>query len=131
MIRRPPRSTRTDTLFPYTTLFRSIDRLDDLADAVDDREHRVDERPIGNARPRSHRRQHILCGMAQPRQPGQIEEAAASLDGVDEAEDGIEAVAIGGIRLPRDDLARERFERLAGFGDEFLWQIVHEAPHVG
>src|SRR3546814_15011772 len=29
MIRRPPRSTRTDTLFPYTTLFRSL---------VDDRE---------------------------------------------------------------------------------------------
>src|SRR3546814_7063038 len=26
MIRRPPRSTRTDTLFPYTTLFRSPDR---------------------------------------------------------------------------------------------------------
>src|SRR3546814_3592954 len=25
MIRRPPRSTRTDTLFPYTTLFRSLD----------------------------------------------------------------------------------------------------------
>src|SRR3546814_4751391 len=27
MIRRPPRSTRTDTLFPYTTLFRSVLRL--------------------------------------------------------------------------------------------------------
>src|SRR3546814_1609986 len=27
MIRRPPRSTRTDTLFPYTTLFRSDQRL--------------------------------------------------------------------------------------------------------
>src|SRR3546814_1497439 len=27
MIRRPPRSTRTDTLFPYTTLFRSLDSL--------------------------------------------------------------------------------------------------------
>src|SRR3546814_12576733 len=26
MIRRPPRSTRTDTLFPYTTLFRSPDQ---------------------------------------------------------------------------------------------------------
>src|SRR3546814_16011335 len=26
MIRRPPRSTRTDTLFPYTTLFRSLGR---------------------------------------------------------------------------------------------------------
>src|SRR3546814_2255272 len=29
MIRRPPRSTRTDTLFPYTTLFRSL--LDGVA----------------------------------------------------------------------------------------------------
>src|SRR3546814_11296012 len=29
MIRRPPRSTRTDTLFPYTTLFRSEVRLKD------------------------------------------------------------------------------------------------------
>src|SRR3546814_3438632 len=28
MIRRPPRSTRTDTLFPYTTLFRSLDAAD-------------------------------------------------------------------------------------------------------
>src|SRR3546814_15424671 len=34
MIRRPPRSTRTDTLFPYTTLFRSlVDRFIDLANA--------------------------------------------------------------------------------------------------
>src|SRR3546814_1724738 len=34
MIRRPPRSTRTDTLFPYTTLFRSqvalVDRIREL-----------------------------------------------------------------------------------------------------
>src|SRR3546814_17588394 len=30
MIRRPPRSTRTDTLFPYTTLFRSIARAESL-----------------------------------------------------------------------------------------------------
>src|SRR3546814_12903235 len=28
MIRRPPRSTRTDTLFPYTTLFRSLADID-------------------------------------------------------------------------------------------------------
>src|SRR3546814_14355514 len=34
MIRRPPRSTRTDTLFPYTTLFRS---QDSFACAADDR----------------------------------------------------------------------------------------------
>src|SRR3546814_8514731 len=30
MIRRPPRSTRTDTLFPYTTLFRSAVRIEDM-----------------------------------------------------------------------------------------------------
>src|SRR3546814_2904427 len=36
MIRRPPRSTRTDTLFPYSTLFRSADRND-----------RQTNRPIG------------------------------------------------------------------------------------
>src|SRR3546814_1754801 len=36
MIRRPPRSTRTDTLFPYTTLFRSISvgPQHDLADVA-------------------------------------------------------------------------------------------------
>src|SRR3546814_13961256 len=30
MLRRPPRSTRTDTLFPYTTLFRSLVSLTEL-----------------------------------------------------------------------------------------------------
>src|SRR3546814_7382585 len=34
MIRRPPRPTRTDTLFPYTTLCRSFDQLLPRADAV-------------------------------------------------------------------------------------------------
>src|SRR3546814_4529314 len=33
MIRRPPRSTRTDTLFPYTTLFRSVQQV---AQGLDD-----------------------------------------------------------------------------------------------
>src|SRR3546814_9532721 len=35
MIRRPPRSTRTDTLFPYTTLFRS-DAVGTLVSTADD-----------------------------------------------------------------------------------------------
>src|SRR3546814_2086794 len=34
MIRRPPRSTRTDTLFPYTTLFRSAGAEDQLRPQV-------------------------------------------------------------------------------------------------
>src|SRR3546814_12171251 len=35
MIRRPPRSTRTDTLFPYTTLFRSGERDGEVAGVGD------------------------------------------------------------------------------------------------
>src|SRR3546814_3459076 len=43
MIRRPPRSTRTDTLFPYTTLFRSQRHLvDDGVLAGDLDRHRID-----------------------------------------------------------------------------------------
>src|SRR3546814_20070025 len=34
MIRRPPRSTRTDTLFPYTTLFRSMVGLSPIVGAL-------------------------------------------------------------------------------------------------
>src|SRR3546814_3839780 len=43
MIRRPPRSTRTDTLFPYTTLFRSPGRCSRL--------RRWKARPVGRRRP--------------------------------------------------------------------------------
>src|SRR3546814_8990665 len=50
MIRRPPRSTRTDTLFPYTTLFRSLVGIDareqhgaDIEVAQDAVERRVPE----------------------------------------------------------------------------------------
>src|SRR3546814_13616273 len=43
MIRRPPRSTRTDTLFPYTTLFRSAvgQRVDACVDTVVDHPQHV------------------------------------------------------------------------------------------
>src|SRR3546814_9468538 len=37
MIRRPPRSTRTDTLFPYTTLFRSLKQNCAYAENQDER----------------------------------------------------------------------------------------------
>src|SRR3546814_20558535 len=49
MIRRPPRATRTDTLFPYTTLFRSVQQ----DDPVDHRQQCVElvvdeeDRPVG------------------------------------------------------------------------------------
>src|SRR3546814_465119 len=41
MIRRPPRSTRTDTLFPYTTLFRSQQAGHLAGTAVDQPEYRL------------------------------------------------------------------------------------------
>src|SRR3546814_19212987 len=52
MIRRPPRSTRTDTLVPYTTLFRSV-----LAHGVvRPAQHiRVDHRPADRREQRDHR----------------------------------------------------------------------------
>src|SRR3546814_1521990 len=39
MRRRPPRSTRTDTLFPYTTLFRSVDQMVQLEHVNDAHRH--------------------------------------------------------------------------------------------
>src|SRR3546814_11818078 len=50
MIRRPPRSTRTDTLFPYTTLFRSLrDPRDGAGEAPADRADHLEQRE-GTAR---------------------------------------------------------------------------------
>src|SRR3546814_18112822 len=61
MIRRPPSSTRTDTLFPYTTLFRSLrgDRAEDLRGGPQG----VRRRPLRDGRPglragRHHRAAH-------------------------------------------------------------------------
>src|SRR3546814_5133479 len=60
MIRRPPRSTRTDTLFPYTTLFRSDEPAAwPSTDTPDDRLHPSDnaarstQSGLSRARPRS------------------------------------------------------------------------------
>src|SRR3546814_20389152 len=43
MVRRPPRSTRTDTLFPYTTLFRS-----QIAALLDAQKYREYEKPLNS-----------------------------------------------------------------------------------
>src|SRR3546814_5295510 len=60
MRRRPPRSTRTDTLFPYTTLFRSacgvqrraVERLSGDADGAMQRPGECsDDRLLGDGRP--------------------------------------------------------------------------------
>src|SRR3546814_3526743 len=58
MIRLPPRSTRTDTLFPYTTLFRSRPcpvRLFAAAHKVEQEGEHVDEVEIERQRAHDHR----------------------------------------------------------------------------
>src|SRR3546814_15240774 len=61
MIRRPPRSTRTDTLFPYTTLFRSraTRNLEQVAGGlgVDDAQRGFAGAPVVDA----HRVEHSLA----------------------------------------------------------------------
>src|SRR3546814_14618820 len=52
MIRRPPRSTRTDTLFPYTTLFRSEDGREGAAGGLG-HPRRGDPRASGAAESRA------------------------------------------------------------------------------
>src|SRR3546814_7771689 len=70
MIRRPPRSTRTDTLFPYTTLFRSYRRGGDFM-IVLDRNELMSSRMSGSEealanlsceRLRGRARPHLLIG---------------------------------------------------------------------
>src|SRR3546814_21162165 len=76
MIRRPPRSTRTDTLFPYTTLFRShcrkteIRLLDPREEWLDALLQLVNRRLHGAVGHRSQRRRRVANDI-----PGGVEEA--------------------------------------------------------
>src|SRR3546814_11893593 len=47
MVRRPPISTRTDTLFPYPTLFRSVDRNDPHGGAIGGRDRQIGQGDFG------------------------------------------------------------------------------------
>src|SRR3546814_13995153 len=71
MIRRPPRSTRTDTLFPYTTLFRSQrgqEREVVCGDRRDDADRRVATQALHGLLLRRHtlgERQRIVLALRQ------------------------------------------------------------------
>src|SRR3546814_8863881 len=104
MLRRPPRSTRTDTLFPYTTLFRSAPFLgprvergdigrDDIAALV----LRLVERKVGVAGQRLDRR--AVMRAHRIADAGADEELVV-VDDIGTAERGDDAVRelLGGIR---------------------------------
>src|SRR3546814_2860995 len=76
MIRRPPRSTRTDTLFPYTTLFRSAE-APHLAFA-----HRVEEE------------------LEVPQRPAERGEQVV------QEQRGAPAIGVGRLARPADELTR-------------------------
>src|SRR3546814_20437777 len=80
MIRRPPRSTRTDTLFPYTTLFRSEGRDADRHrdDAERDARRRDRDPPFGVGRGATDRRQGRLPGAQRRRRPTRAYDADAA-----------------------------------------------------
>src|SRR3546814_14293509 len=129
MIRRPPRSTRTDTLFPYTTLFRSfvrptadldagqplarfLENLDDFAATGDRRVERGDrgEAHVQTPQPflRRPMRQH-------PREPGPRQHAtrehvsyAGGISAI--AVDVAQSVLVSGTGTHRSGQRRSRKE---------------------
>src|SRR3546814_1817064 len=88
MIRRPPRSTRTDTLFPYTTLFRSISSAPSERDFIWHAAHAFDRAGLwtrrqraaaGRAGGRTGRRRHGRTGAPADRAQGRSEEHTSEL----------------------------------------------------
>src|SRR3546814_17870302 len=84
MIRRPPRSTRTDTLFPYTTLFRSLHTRgpDGGASAASTAFRREPDRDIEVRRaPDAPGRRNGVARGTRDRTPGAVEPAGRVLAG--------------------------------------------------
>src|SRR3546814_6257642 len=114
MIRRPPRSTRTDTLFPYTTLFRS--RLELRHQGGEDRAHAAGRRQAGF---------------------GAFQQAQALLEhghrgvGIARVLKTLDVALEGGFRLLRIgvDVAGGEVERLAGLVEAAAREAA--ADHLG
>src|SRR3546814_20760182 len=118
MIRRPPTSTRTDTLFPYTTRFRSKRTaparhradFDAAAVVLDDAEHdrQAQAGPLANRLGRVERLEDAL--------PHLLAHAAAGVEDADR-----DAVVFG-LRMQIDTTLA--FDRLAGIGDQVEEDLV-------
>src|SRR3546814_900294 len=123
MIRRPPRSTRTDTLFPYTTLVRSewLDRFDGF-----DLGHIMFEQALDPLLERHRRRGAARAGAVQGEIDGAFLKAAiddvaailgdrranARLDQLLDLGDNVGVLGIFRDRLGRRDIGAARAARL-------------------
>src|SRR3546814_13554133 len=108
MIRRPPRSTRTDTLFPYTTLFRSAvgDHRAEAAE-VADRKGGPDLRRETRAQPGPEEKGNEELGDEEPAHVAERAGRKTHADAVDDAVGGDdEAGGDGGCRRARIRHAR-------------------------
>src|SRR3546814_20703365 len=116
MMRRPPRSTRTDTLFPYTTLFRSTaaahrpDRYSDVP------RYRLLGRADGDDGGRQHDDLHAQMG------PG-------AGDGDHRAREGRDDGRRADHRLAAYRASRSREIRPLHAGGDRLWRSAVGAPH--
>src|SRR3546814_2452785 len=110
MIRRPPRSTRTDTLFPYTTLFRSAHRPGDSF-PLDDAQHlfRIPDILIDDLAPADQRHHQAVI------EPGRMPQGREHEDHVPIAHrhrtEGVRGRAVGRIEGVEDALGLTRRTR--------------------
>src|SRR3546814_1242468 len=96
MIRRPPRSTLTDTLFPYTTLFRSRTDARELIETP--RRNLESPRPFAEALGRDQHKKGADC--ADPdRRCDQVQYVAGPMQGARRA--------LGRARMARPDQGRD------------------------
>src|SRR3546814_20790919 len=104
MIRRPPRSTRTDTLFPYTTLFRSGDAMpltEINFDGIVGPSHNYAGLSLGN--------------LASSRHGGQTSRPrAAALEGLAKMRANLSLGLTQGLLLPPDRPAEHQSEKRGG-----------------
>src|SRR3546814_7073690 len=120
MIRRPPRSTRTDTLFPYTTLFRS-------AAEVADRKGGPDLRRETRAQPGPEEKGNEELGDEEPAHVAERAGRKPHADAVDDAVGGDdEAGGDGGCRRARIRHARATGEE--GEDRDPAGHHAHAAP---
>ena len=103
----------------------SLDGVGHRADPVDDRQDRGHQPRTGGAAPGAHFGERVLRSVAQRFEPGEVEETAVALYGVDEAKNAVETRAIIGRGFPGDNLPAQGFKHFPAFGYEIGNQIVH------
>src|SRR3546814_12083042 len=118
MIRRPPGSTRTDTLFPYTTLFRSHIRYADDVPGMGAAPLELE------ARLQREYRQSLQAAFAESGYPGQVSwpDPMADMGGAHEAAAAsIVAEVLEGLRHPRIRARRAGVPNTANAGGRGGW----------